>query len=376
MAQFYTNFSQYTENLSPSDWTYRASDTNTWKVVSSVLRDEETGFDGTRILTWNKGDATTEGEILTILETTNGYAGANYENQQNTLFLRASASSTYYCRIRALTDGNKYLTVGSLGTGGGVIADYAFNWLADTKYKVRFRVNGSTISAKIWDSTATEPVSWQISTTSTFISTSGWMGVGSYTVGGIRKFHRYGIATNGETAIMETVLSVSNAVHSHTATSIQSILYIGADSTSHQVTSAVPKLHYVITQKYPIYGGWGANIIGAFYGGVGVAPYVTSNITTQNALHSHTTDPVILAVKSYLSTEDSYHLHSATRPRIRGGILPASLELLPGFEARRHPLQAVGAAIGPELGSIETRRSTTDEFSVAAPPESGSWGVE
>ena len=75
--------------------------------------------------------------------------------------------------------------------------------LVDTKYRLRFRANGTALKAKIWLASDSEPGSWTIEVTDATISAAGWTGCFGFAkvlVDENHDFWQIAVATNGDTA--------------------------------------------------------------------------------------------------------------------------------------------------------------------------------
>lgn len=84
--------------------------------------------------------------------------------------LRYGSGSMFY---RAYVDGTSLWLSKNVNGTVTKLKSASFTASAKTSYSLRFRVNGSTLSAKIWRASASEPASWMVTTTDTALSTAG-----------------------------------------------------------------------------------------------------------------------------------------------------------------------------------------------------------
>lgn len=207
MTTYNTNFSGYTDDVKPSDWTERwVTASNTWATRSKSNTDggkvlENTGtVDGRHLLSWDAIDADVNRANVEILArvrsssilaeqfrlTARGSGAAGSETGYNILFDTSSSSF----RLHKYVAGASTL----LGTGETVTQ------VANVFYYVRFRVNGSDLMAKAWADSEPEPDFWQVTTSDTSISAAGWVGVGNQESTGTRDFDFVSVGTNGDSA--------------------------------------------------------------------------------------------------------------------------------------------------------------------------------
>ncbi len=111
--------------------------------------------------------------------------------------------------------------VGYATSGSGTIFGYAPGSIAaNTWYKVRFQAIGTTIRAKIWLATDTEPANWGISATDSTFTAAGPIGIG---VGG-------GNATGSTCDFDDAVVSDPNAITSVPEAKVTLLRVSGADT--------------------------------------------------------------------------------------------------------------------------------------------------
>lgn len=226
MAQYYTDFSEYTTDAAPSDWTARWVTTNSTWVVK-----EKAGTTGgkclqhtsiasyRRLLSWNDIDGDADRDDVEILCK---FRSSSTSTDQFRFVARASgaaaAENCYYlaCPVTSGNDAQfkKYLN----GTSSVIGSEIAAALVVDTWYWARVRINGVTLKARLWSDGSAEPGTWNIETTDSSISAAGWVGIGNLTYIGTRDFDVFAVGTNGDAAPSsapssgeEPVVSVSDA---------------------------------------------------------------------------------------------------------------------------------------------------------------------
>lgn len=217
MTTYSTNFGSYTVGAQPSDWTARWVTTNiTWLTTTvtgtesgKALRKVSTA-NANRLLSWDAVSAHADTEIL-----------ARYK-------VAATAANHLYLHVRGAAGENSYWvsvsTSGSMTLGKNVAGSqntlgttYTFASLtAGTWFLLRFRVNGTTLQARIWPDGTPEPSYWHTTATDSAFTTAGWVGVGNYNSFGDIDFDYVSVGTAGDTAPLSssttTVERVSQAV--------------------------------------------------------------------------------------------------------------------------------------------------------------------
>ena len=207
MAQFFTNFSEYTTGQAPADWTARWVTANVTytveadagatggkvlrSVVTSVARHalswDDVGTPGaTEILIKFRLSALTEagfvnGAVLRgsgIATTENGYMSAGQP-------LAAAADRLY---IREYTAGTSSDTSAQLtGTAFSI----------NTWYWIRFRANGTSLESAVWADGESEVV--PITTLTDATTSSGWAGIFTQQIA-THDYDIFSVGTNGDVA--------------------------------------------------------------------------------------------------------------------------------------------------------------------------------
>lgn len=205
MAQYFTDFSKKGVGGVPAGWTARwATGSSTWSIIQSglerILRHNQTVSDE-RILEWDLIPNAANIEIYVKCRTSSN------SGYQNTLFVRANtnaASKNAYYLTMNETAGQKRLMLEQWNNGSYLYWYHVdYNWVANTIYKIRYRVQGNWHYAKIWPASSPEPSGWTLSrqdTSGTQWNGSGLFALGGYTNSGNRDWFEVGVGTGGDTA--------------------------------------------------------------------------------------------------------------------------------------------------------------------------------
>lgn len=211
MAQYSTDFSEYTTGVQPSDWTRR------FQTTSTALTTEVSGAIGGKVLrvangasaslmrgaSWNAIDADADRDDVELL--VKWRVQANENQTLFTAFGRGSGttSPTYYgagyagnSNLRRL---NKRVS-GTFTSLGSVTLAIALNdW-----YWLRLRLNAGVQQTRIWADGASEPGTWDFEASDTEVTGVGWVGVAhgaiSSSTFGVFDIDYFAVGTNGDTA--------------------------------------------------------------------------------------------------------------------------------------------------------------------------------
>lgn len=212
MTTYSTNFSGYTADVQPSDWTARwVTASNTWAARSKASVEggktlENTGtVDGRHLLSWDTVDADANranAEVLARVRSSSTLVsqlrlivrGSGSAASETGYFLDFPSASAADLRVSKLVSG----TLTAIGT------IYAYTFVANAWYYVRFRANGTSLKARVWLDGEPEPSVWHIDFTDSSITAAGWVGVGNLESTGTRDFDWVSIGTNGDTAPLAT----------------------------------------------------------------------------------------------------------------------------------------------------------------------------
>ena len=200
MAQYFTDFLEYTPNSAPSDWTERWTASNSdWVVRNDALspttaRLEHTAsVNGRRALSWDDVDSDTDRDDAEILIK---FRTSLVSSFQFYFRLRGSGSAGTETSYNALLDAGSLYLHKYDGGASTTLTSTAYAISADTDYWIRFRVQGTALKCRIWADTDIEPGAWTLETTDSSITGVGWAGLGNFESTGTRDFEIVSIATN------------------------------------------------------------------------------------------------------------------------------------------------------------------------------------
>jgi hypothetical protein len=177
MAQYSTDFSEYTLEAQPSDWTKKWNTTNQDFTVEDaenpgqgyVLRTYNTSVDRCG-LAWDDVGEVADCEILAKVKSNDAsfYSafivarGGGSEGSEESIHLRFTVD-----KLKLGGYGNSFSDVSLIS-----VSDHTWYW-------VRLQVSGTSVKARAWIDGEIEPSTWQAEVTETNL-TSGWVGVAQY----------------------------------------------------------------------------------------------------------------------------------------------------------------------------------------------------
>lgn len=218
---FFTDFSEYTTNQAPDDWTNLWHGDVTWTVI------EESGVEGGKLLNgdfvsenrhrflrWDIVPESSDQEVLQKVRVVNTQSEDTSLGENCFAVVRAGGEGEasepdwegYATWLQLYNGFFSFDIIRIEGDSQTSIANTSFEWTGDTWYYVRLRAEGSTISAKIWEEGETEPVEWTLETTDTTY-TSGYAGIGNHTglLADSRQWDIVGIGIDGASAPIEPI---------------------------------------------------------------------------------------------------------------------------------------------------------------------------
>ena len=131
------------------------------------------------------GSSTTNAEVV-VSGSLSSYANANFG-----AVLRWTDANDWY---KAYVSGSTFYIQKKIAGNATFIASTPFTANANTSYTIRFRVVGTTLSAKVWATGSTEPSAWTLTTTDTSLA-SGYCGIRVQTQGGTATFTSFQATT-------------------------------------------------------------------------------------------------------------------------------------------------------------------------------------
>jgi hypothetical protein len=206
-----TDFSEYATSAALSDWTERWTTANTsntvyaasWQYALGKRLDIVNTAAQRSLLTWDDLGSPADVDILALGK------GSNFNAEGYRIHARCSGSAgaenSYYVSVNA-TD----LLIARYVSGvASIIASATFQCFDDSCYWIRFRINGTTLQAKIWSYFSEEPVAWALETTDSSHA-SGWAGVGLYAIN-TASFYYFGCGLNGAAPKPPTAYTATNS---------------------------------------------------------------------------------------------------------------------------------------------------------------------
>ncbi len=228
MATYKTDFSEYTDDVQPSDWTERwhtgdgsattKAGTAADNIGSKYLQVESNGQ--RYIATWDDIDVDANRDNCEVLFRFTQDSFSTTTDTGTRAFVRGSGSDTtengYGVSVfetdeliisKFVSAAATNLSVTQLGVGYFVAGDY---------YWIRFRVNGTSLKVKVWKDAEEEPSVWTSEVTDSAVSGVGWAGVGAEDTDPISEVDFFSAGTNGDTAPfpdVDTSVEIRNTQH-------------------------------------------------------------------------------------------------------------------------------------------------------------------
>jgi hypothetical protein len=204
VAQFFTDFSEYTAGVAPNDWTARFSEphgTVRNSGIPSGSGSHALELDSTNSISWDaSGISSGDVEVVARINATSLLSTSS--NRARIFMHGAGSSRTFYSVgisgngwfLQRWTDGNS-----STITSNSHAAVGTNKWLW-----LRLGRSGNTIRAKLWEHGQPEPSSWGFSVSDTAF-TSGFVGIDRSSATGTLWVDVFGVGTNGDPAPVEPV---------------------------------------------------------------------------------------------------------------------------------------------------------------------------
>ena len=206
-TSYQTDFSEYTTDAQPSDWVEHWHTGDATALVKEEVAAEGGKYlridhsrNGRYAIGWDDIGYLTDVEVLAKVRCSENL------DATNEIIIRGSGPSTSletgYCVILNKAAGDVKLMKYYGGASSDLCADFAKVLSEDTWYTVRFRVIGDSVKFRIWESSDSEPGTWDKEETDTTIG-AGWAGLGSY-YGSYDDCDYFVVATGGDTAAFST----------------------------------------------------------------------------------------------------------------------------------------------------------------------------
>ena len=177
-ASYVTDFSEYTTDSTPGDWTLRWDNGDQWFTIRD---DGDIGgkclecriYESTDcVVSWDDVGAPTDVEVLCKSRISdNGYSSTTG------VVVRGSGSVGSYSGYLAHISDSDVLQLRKR-TGGALdylIKSEAFTVDYDTWYWIRFRAIGTSLKVRVWEDGDAEPGTWLIDETDSDVTGSGWV---------------------------------------------------------------------------------------------------------------------------------------------------------------------------------------------------------
>jgi len=203
MAQYYTDFSEYTTGVQPSDFTERwdaAAATSTVETVlgttgGKVLEVVATG--GPAALSWDKIDSDPDRADVEILTRTRRMTSRKrYTMGVLARGVNAEATRTGYIP----TIGEDYAIDRYLSGSFSSLSTAFFIPTFEVWYYLRVRFNGTSIKLRAWSGAIVdEPATWDLETTNSDIAAAGWVGFFNFSDITV-EYDILSVGTNGDSA--------------------------------------------------------------------------------------------------------------------------------------------------------------------------------
>lgn len=217
MTVYTASFGSDTTGAAPTGWTVRWTSTGaTWLVRADApsTAGKYLEFARTttarRLLSWDTVDSDSNRDNAEIFARWRCDAGIS-SSSQFYLVLRGSGGAGteggyVFYNVSDTSVGIFRIVSGGVTVVGTVTVPTLVN---SRYYGLRFRVNGTALKAKIWNSqTDQEPAAWNLEITDATISGTGYAGLGSNSASGPQRFDDVAVGTNGDTAVFPTSAEV------------------------------------------------------------------------------------------------------------------------------------------------------------------------
>lgn len=226
MAQYFTDFSEYTTNVQPSDWTRRWVTTNViWEVREDgtatggkYLFHERNALGGDRhVLSWDVIDADSGRADVELVfrwradvsspSRLNGLTRGSGTSSE-TGYIHGWAYGSYSGVQLAQYDGGSFSRFGQDSRG---------SYSGGTWIVTRVRVNGTDHKVRHWADADPEPETWDIEESNSDITAAGWVGFMQFSNGPVYEIDWIGVGTGGDVAPTDVsrsdAVAPDNAVH-------------------------------------------------------------------------------------------------------------------------------------------------------------------
>jgi len=206
VAQYFTNFSEYTTGVQPTDWTKRFHATFDWLVEDDagatggkkLVCQEATASDRNG-LSWDAID----GDVNRADGTT--YARIRFptisSNDEILMMIRGVGSDTNETAIRSgpRPDNSQIEIAKYVNASFLFITTYTFSFTENVWYDVEAQSIGTSQKLKVWLASDPKPTAWQIDTTTSTPTAAGWVGLFRFDTG-LVEIDRFGFGSGTDAA--------------------------------------------------------------------------------------------------------------------------------------------------------------------------------
>ena len=216
MAVYTISFGTDTTGAAPTGWTSRWTSTGATWLVRADAPSTAGKYLEFALTTWNRrllsydsidsDSGRDNAEVFARFQT-----NAMTSDAQFNLIVRGSGAAAteggYVFKNNSATSISIIKLVSGTAT---TLATLTVPTLANnTYYGLRFRVNGTALKAKIWNSQIDpEPSAWNIEITDSAITGTGYVGIGNHASFGLHRWDDVAFGTSGDTAAFSTSASV------------------------------------------------------------------------------------------------------------------------------------------------------------------------
>ena len=183
----YTDFSEYTTNQQPTDWTARwVTADHAWRVRENsgatggkVLQSIPSGTTNARKGSSWDGRNYADVDIVARVRSSHKFAGSSRPLHM-AIFCRGSGnagSEQMYSALFCAGSASQFELAKYVSGSFTTFQAISYDWEANTWYWIRLQVIGTSLKAKIWTGERDdEPAEWTASGTDSSITGSGWIG--------------------------------------------------------------------------------------------------------------------------------------------------------------------------------------------------------
>ena len=215
MTQYFTDFSEYTTGVQPSDWTRRWVTTGWATTVvddaaatgGKVFRLNPDGSNSRKFISWDEidADANRDNVEVYVRFTVHSSLASYRELHTMTRGSGAAASESGYRMGASSTDPQRF-DIAKYVSGTFTNINQNSVPIADGEtWHIRARANSTALKIRWWKDGAEEPVAWSDERTDSSLSSAGWVGLNIFqsNAAAYADVDVFSVGTNGDTAPTE-----------------------------------------------------------------------------------------------------------------------------------------------------------------------------